>query len=113
MRTFTGSPYVFVTAQGYRYAKSSPTMYEALQKACRRAGITQHVEWHDLRRTCGCRLLQDYGLDYAKVSRWLGHSDIRVMQRHYAFLEVEHLHKAVASGAMVARLQEDNPGDDR
>ena len=28
--------------------------------ACRRPPI-EHVSWHDLRRTCGCRLLQDLG----------------------------------------------------
>jgi len=98
-------PYVFSTAQGQRYSLGSPTMWEALQKACRRAGIVEHVEWHDLRRTCGCRLLQDRGFDMAAVSKWLGHSSIKVTERHYAFLTKEELHKAVArSEAMIIPL---------
>ena len=34
------SPYVFTTNAGSLYSQKSPTMYEALQKAVRRAGIT-------------------------------------------------------------------------
>ena len=58
---------------GKPYSETSPYYYEALQTAVRRAnkarekaGLApmEHVEWHDLRRTCGCRLLQDRG------SRW-------------------------------------------
>jgi integrase len=64
-----------------------PTNYEALQKAVRRAGHAiatplEHVEWHDLRRTCGCRLLQDLGFSMEETSRWLGHSSIKVTERH-------------------------------
>jgi integrase len=89
------SPYVFSTEKGEPYSKSSPTMFEALQKASRRAGIKEHVQWHDLRRTCGCRLLQDYRMSIEQVSNWLGHSDVRVTQERYAFLKVEHLQQAV------------------
>jgi integrase/recombinase XerD len=111
LRSFNGSQHLFATNKGNRYSRESPTMYEALQKACRRAGIKEHVAWHDLRRTCGCRLLQDYGLDYAKVCQWLGHSDVRVTQKHYAFLEVQHLHRAVARGKATQRPPGDIPGD--
>jgi integrase len=53
------------------------------------------VEWHDLRRTCGCRLLQDHRMPIERVSRWLGHSGTKVTQKHYAFLEVEHLESSI------------------
>src|SRR5215472_11285069 len=53
--------------------------------------------WHDLRRTCGCRLLQDYGLSMELVSTWLGHSSITVTERHYAFLKVDHLQRAIGA----------------
>lgn len=100
------SPYVFVTYQGERYSDGSPTNYEALQKAVRRAGEAlkrplEHVEWHDLRRTCGCRLLQDLHLSMEETSRWLGHSSVKVTERHYAFLKVEQLHKALARRGVV------------
>lgn len=51
--------------------------------------------WHDLRRTCGCRLLQHYKLSMERVSKWLGHSSIVVTERHYAFLTVDDLHEAL------------------
>ncbi len=87
----TRSPYLFTTNLGQRYSKTSPVMYDALQIACRRAGLAEHVMWHDLRRTCGCRLLNVMGLDMAGVSLWLGHSSIRVTERCYAFLMAEKL----------------------
>jgi integrase len=68
-----------------------------VQKAARKAGI-EDLTPHDFRRTCGCRLLQDYKVSMEVVSRWLGHSSVRVTERHYAFLEVEQLHQAVEEG---------------
>lgn len=58
------------------------------------------IRWHDLRRTCGCRLLQDYKVSMERVSKWLGHSSILQTERAYAFLDVRHLHEAV--GTVVA-----------
>jgi integrase/recombinase XerD len=57
------------------------------------------VEWHDLRRTCGCRLLQDKGFTMVQVSKWLGHASVRVTEKHYAFLYVDDLERALAEGA--------------
>lgn len=100
----TRSPYVFTTDEGARYSPGSPTLWEALQKAVRRANKAravagrqpiEHSEWHDLRRTCGCRLLQDLRLSMEEVSLWLGHSSIKVTERHYAFLGKAELHRAV------------------
>jgi len=85
---------LFVTKDGKRYSPESPTMYEALQKACRRAGVAP-VSWHDLRRTCGCRLLQDHGLSIQEVSAWLGHGDVRITQQRYAFLKIDQLQRAL------------------
>lgn len=84
-------PYLFTTQSGKRYSPTSPTNYEALQKGVKRAGITEHVRWHDLRRTCGCRLLQDYGYAMHEVSAWLGHTSIKVTEQRYAFLDEDRL----------------------
>lgn len=92
---------LFRTQDGAAYSSNSPTNYEALQKAVRRAGIGEHVEWHDLRRTCGCRLLQDRKLSFEEVSRWLGHSDVRITQQRYAFLHVDQLHDALRRGERI------------
>lgn len=103
MRQAPVSPFVFTTSEGKRYSTGSPTNYEALQKACRRTKITEHVEWHDLRRTCGCRLLQSHQLTMTEVSKWLGHSSVVVTERHYAFISKEALHDAVRRSEQRAR----------
>lgn len=46
------------------------------------------IHWHDLRRTFGCRLLQG-GIPIEKVSKALGHENISITQKAYAFLEDE------------------------
>src|SRR5581483_6543371 len=74
-----------------RYA----TLDKGLRAACRRAGV-KDVRWHDLRRTCGCRLLQDHRMSMEEVSAWLGHSSIAVTEKIYAFLEIDHLERGVA-----------------
>lgn len=59
------------------------------------AANVKDTTWHDLRRTCGCRLLQDHKMEMSRVSKWLGHSSIKVTERHYAFLYVDDLEKAI------------------
>lgn len=80
--------------------RETGTRYRALNKglagAAKRAGIPP-LTWHDLRRTCGCRRLQEDGMSIEQVSRWLGHSSILVTESTYAFLKDEHLQAAVAS----------------
>jgi integrase len=91
---------VFATKDGRRYSETSPTYYEALQRAVKRANKArtkagrepmEQVEWHDLRRTCGCRLLQDLEFEMKEVSVWLGHTSVAVTEQHYAFLKVDSL----------------------
>lgn len=96
--------YVWTTEAGSRYSPTSPSINEGLAKVCRRAGL-ERISWHDLRRSCGCRLLQDMGLRMEEVSRWLGHSSVKVTERHYAFLNVSHLHRALQRGAEVVPLR--------
>jgi integrase len=86
--------HVFIKGDGTRYGK----LTRGLAGAARRAGIAD-LKWHDLRRTCGCRLLQDHGLDIKRVSNWLGHSSVVVTERSYAFLRAEDLHRALSDGA--------------
>jgi len=88
------SRYVFCHGDGKRYVN----MEKGLKGARRRAGL-RALRWHDLRRTCGCRLLQDHNLSMEGVKEWLGHSSVVVTERAYAFLEIEHLHRAVQKSA--------------
>lgn len=78
------------------------TLDRGLKAAAMRAGVAD-VRWHDLRRTCGCRLLQDRRMSMEQVSKWLGHSSIAVTERAYAFLNVDHLHKAIEHAPALER----------
>lgn len=91
---FLKSPWIFHRADGRRYSTKSPYIWESFQKIVRNAGL-EDVTLHDLRRTCGCRLLRDRRMSMEEVSKWLGHSSIQVTERVYAFLEIDHLHSAV------------------
>lgn len=84
------SRYVFNNEAGKRYSPDSHTFYDALQRAAKSAKL-EHVQWHDLRRTCGCRLLQDKGFMMEEVRDWLGHSSVTVTERIYAFLKKDQL----------------------
>lgn len=59
------------------------------------------IRWHDLRRTCGCRLLQDHKLPIEQVSLWLGHGSVVQTQRAYAFLTSEQLHESVGTSRTI------------
>lgn len=88
-----GEPdWVFCKRDGSRYGK----LTRGLTAAAKRAGI-KHLRWHDLRRTCGCRLLQDRKASMEEVSKWLGHESITQTERAYAFLENEQLHERVGT----------------
>lgn len=70
---------------------------EELDAAPRSAGI-EDLRWHDLRRTCGCRLLQVHGLSMEQARDWLGHSSVITTEKIYAFLTVDDLQRAVGTG---------------
>lgn len=84
------SPYVFRHTDGSRLVQ----LNKGLVGAARRAGIAR-VRWHDLRRTCGCRLLQDRGMSMEAIAAWLGHSSVLVTEKTYAFLEYENMRDMV------------------
>jgi integrase len=75
---------------GKRFADLNKT----LQRIAKSVGITD-IHIHDLRRTCGCRLLQDWKMSMEKVSRWLGHASTEITEQRYAFLKVENLQEAI------------------
>lgn len=97
------APWVFRHRDGARYAN----MEKGLKAAARRAGIAD-LRWHDLRRTCGCRLLQDHHLSMEQVRDWLGHSSVTTTEKSYAFLTVDDLHHAVGTGTARAPRKADS-----
>lgn len=85
------------TGEEYTEKVEHTWAYREFQKGIEAAGL-EDVQWHDLRRTCGCRLLQDKGFSMLQVSKWLGHSSVKVTEKRYAFLFVDDLEKALKRG---------------
>lgn len=76
--------YVFSGRKGKRYK-----IYSKFIEARQRASL-EHIKIHDLRATFATWRIQGIRgeqLDIYKVSKILGHSDVRTTQRSYAFLE--------------------------
>lgn len=78
------SPYVFRHDDGGRLNN----MEKGFKAAVRRAKL-KDLRWHDLRRTCGCRLLQDYRQSMEQVRDILGHASVTTTENCYAFLNRE------------------------
>lgn len=68
-----------------------------MRNAAKRGKI-RGLRWHDLRRTHGCRLLQEERWTMEMVRDQLGHRSVVQTERAYAFLEVE-ARRTAAHGA--------------
>lgn len=73
-----------------RYSTKTSTFYARLVRLAKKLDLPK-VSWHDLRRTCGCRLLNEEEWQMHEVSAYLGHSSVTVTESRYAFLEKERL----------------------
>lgn len=90
-------PFVLRNPQtGDRYTQ----LNRGLTAALRRSGICD-LQWHDLRRTAGCRWLQRDGKSIAEVSMLLGHSSVTVTEDRYAFLEAETVAQSLSGRTKV------------
>ncbi|ACA18423.1 integrase family protein [Methylobacterium sp. 4-46] len=78
-----------------------------LRNAAARAKV-QDLRWHDLRRTHGCRLLQEERWSMEMVRDQLGHRSVVQTEKAYAFLEVE-ARRAAAHGAGAAPMVDLDP----
>lgn len=79
-----------------RHGKRFGDFRQALQRIGAAVDV-RNITTHDLRRTCGCRLLQDHKLSMEQVSQWLGHASVTITEQRYAFLKVDNLHDAVGT----------------
>jgi integrase/recombinase XerD len=101
----SASSFVFTNSRtGQRYYEPK----RGLAGAAKRAGI-KDLRWHDLRRTCGCRLIQDHNADLFHVSRWLGHTSTQMTERAYAFLRVQDLHGIIRPTTKSTTVDEGEP----
>lgn len=78
LRRNNETDWVFCKSDGSRYKR----LTRGLAGTADRAGV-QDLQWHDLRRTCGCRLLQDIGYRLEDVRDFLGHSSVKTTERAY------------------------------
>jgi site-specific recombinase XerC len=65
-----------------------------MEEACARAQIEPAVTFHELRDTFASHLVIA-GVPILTVSKLLGHSDVRITEKHYAHLRPDHLQQAV------------------
>lgn len=84
-----GCPFVFVSRYGRRHAPSSRFFNTALAKAATLAGFDLSapicdLRLHDLRRTCGHRLLAKHAWQMHEVQLLLGHASVQQTERAYA-----------------------------
>lgn len=84
--------YVFAKKNGKRYQN----LYRGFKLLASKANIP-NVCWHDLRRTAGCRWLQDHKKSIHEVSALLGHGSIAVTEKSYAFLDQLQVAKETAA----------------
>ena len=68
-------------------------MRKVFSGSLKRAEITRHVRFHDLRHTFASHLVMK-GVDLRTVANLMGHRDIKMTMR-YAHLAPEHLQAAV------------------
>lgn len=86
------SLYILRRKNGKRFKN----LYRGFKALAARLKI-EDVNWHDLRRTAGCRWLQDYKKSLGEVSILLGHSSITITERHYAFFDGKRLAEETAA----------------
>jgi integrase/recombinase XerD len=76
-----------------------------LKRAAERANV-RGLRWHDLRRTHGCRLLQEEGWRLELVRDQLGHRSVVQTEKAYAFLEVETRRAAMRTSTDPGTVEE-------
>lgn len=96
------SLYLFHRADGHRISEKTRNLRRDLIKAAKRSGIDEHLTWHDLRRTCATRLIQDYKMPLHEVSAWVGHGDVKLTAKRYAFLGADALHERIAEAPQLS-----------
>ena len=98
---------IFPREDGKAFSKNVILPLGDLHKGGEKANGILDLHLHDLRRTGGCRLLQEYRMSMEGVSKWLGHSSVKVTENVYAFLTVDQMHDEVERGREnVVRLAE-------
>jgi integrase len=87
---------MFPRADGCPWGKSEQA--RPMRAACRRAGIVPAVSFHALRHTWASLSIMA-GMPLLVVARNLGHSDTRMVERHYGHLAANYITEAIRAAA--------------
>lgn len=74
------------------YSSNQITM--KFRRWARKIGLPRGISLHSLRATFACHLIAK-GIDIYMVSRLLGHSSVKVTEKHYLALDPDHIRSAV------------------
>lgn len=91
-----GNSPVFERSNGGRWGKSHQT--RPLLEACKRAKITPAASFHILRHTYASHLVMN-GAPLQVAAHNLGHSDTRMVDKHYAHLQPSYVADAIRAAA--------------
>jgi integrase len=83
-------------AGGKAFARSNQS--DRMIEACARAKITPRINFHGLRHTWASLAVMN-GVPLLVVARNLGHSDTRMVERHYGHLAPSYIADAIRKGA--------------
>jgi integrase len=92
----TGADPIFTKADGSTWAKSHQA--RPMREACARAKIKPAVGFHQLRHTWASHAVMN-GVPLLVVAKNLGHSDTRMVERHYGHLAPSFVSDAIRKGA--------------
>jgi integrase len=91
-----GDELIFTKANGERWEKSHQA--RPMAEACKRAAIKPAIGFHILRHTWASHAIMN-GTPLLVVAKNLGHSDTRMVERHYGHLAPSFVADAIRSGA--------------
>ena len=91
-----GNELLFEKGNGGRWAKSQQS--RPMKQACKRAKITPAISIHGLRHTWAS-LSEMAGVPLIVVAKNLGHSDTRMVEKHYGHLRPSYVAEAIRKNA--------------
>lgn len=84
-----------IEKKGHLFPNFEPNQVSMkFRRWARQIGLKKGISLHSLRSTFACHLIKQ-GVDIYTVSRLLGHSSVKVTEKHYVTLDSEHALSAV------------------
>jgi integrase len=93
-------------ADGDRWGKSNQT--RPMAEACARAKIEPPANFHALRHTYASHAVMA-GAPLLVVAKNLGHTDTRMVEKHYGHLSQSYIAEAIRAAAPALAMQENTP----